>query len=66
MRTAAWHRLRDGTGWHEPGAARFDRTGASQTANRLIRRLWRIGCVVRAQPAGREAFRFRPGDRHMR
>jgi transposase len=51
MLTAAWHMLRDGTEWHDLGAAHFDRADASKTANRLIRRLQQIGYVVQAQPA---------------
>ena len=35
MLTAAWHMLRDGTEWHDLGAAHFDRADATKTANRL-------------------------------
>lgn len=52
MLTAAWHMLRDGTEWHDLGAAHFDRADASKTAHRLIRRLQQIGYVVQATPAG--------------
>uniref|UniRef100_E6PKN0 Transposase, IS110 family n=1 Tax=mine drainage metagenome TaxID=410659 RepID=E6PKN0_9ZZZZ len=51
MLTAAWHMLRDGTEWHDLGAAHFDRADATKTANRLIRRLQQIGYVVQATPA---------------
>lgn len=51
MLAAAWHMLRDGTEWHELGAAHFDRADATKTANRLIRRLQQIGYTVQAQPA---------------
>jgi transposase len=51
MLTAAWHMLRDGTEWHDLGAAHFDRADAAKTANRLIRRLQQIGYVVQATPA---------------
>ena len=50
MLTAAWHMLRDGTEWHDLGAAHFDRADASKTANRLIRRLQQIGYQVTAVP----------------
>jgi transposase len=50
MLTAAWHMLRDGTEWHDLGAAHFDRADAAKTANRLIRRLQQIGYVVQATP----------------
>ena len=46
MLTAAWHMLRDGTEWHDLGAAHFDRADAQKTANRLIRRLQQIGYNV--------------------
>ena len=51
MLTAAWHMLRDGTEWHDLGAAHFDRADATKTANRLIRRLQQIGYKVEAAPA---------------
>ena len=51
MLTAAWHMLRDGTEWHDLGAAHFDRADAAKTANRLIRRLQQIGYTVHAVPA---------------
>lgn len=51
MLTAAWHMLRDGTEWHDLGAAHFDRADASKTAARLIRRLQQIGYAVHAAPA---------------
>lgn len=51
MLTAAWHMLRDGTEWHDLGAAHFDRADATKTANRLIRRLQQIGYKVDATPA---------------
>jgi transposase len=51
MLTAAWHMLRDGTEWHDLGAAHFDRADATKTANRLIRRLQQIGYNVQATPA---------------
>ena len=51
MLTAAWHMLRDGTQWHDLGAAHFDRADAHKTANRLIRRLQQIGYTVQAVPA---------------
>jgi transposase len=51
MLTAAWHMLRDGTEWHDLGASHFDRADAAKTADRLIRRLQRIGYVVQATPA---------------
>lgn len=50
MLTAAWHMLRDGTVWHELGAAHFDRADAHKTATRLIRRLQQIGYAVQAPP----------------
>ena len=51
MLTAAWHMLRDGTEWHELGAAHFDRANAAKTANRLIQRLQQIGYAVQVTPA---------------
>lgn len=51
MLTAAWHMLRNGTEWHDLGAAHFDRADASKTANRLIRRLQQIGFAVQVTPA---------------
>jgi transposase len=51
MLTAMWHMLRDGTEWHDLGAAHFDRADAQKTAIRLIRRLQQIGYVVSATPA---------------
>jgi transposase len=51
MLTAAWHMLRDGTEWHDLGAAHFDRADAQKTANRLIRRLQQIGYSVQVTPA---------------
>jgi transposase len=51
MLTAAWHMLRDGTEWHDLGAAHFDRADAAKTANRLIRRLQQIGYAVQVTPA---------------
>ena len=33
MLTAIWHMLRDGTEWHDLGAAHFDRADAHKTAN---------------------------------
>jgi hypothetical protein len=51
MLTAAYHMLRDGTEWHDLGAAHFDRAEPKKTANRLIRRLQQIGYVVTAEPA---------------
>ncbi|UJB67432.1 IS110 family transposase [Acidovorax sp. YS12] len=51
MLTAAWHMLKDGTEWHDLGAAHFDRADAEKTANRLIRRLQQIGYTVQVAPA---------------
>jgi transposase len=51
MLTAVWHMLRNGTEWHDLGAAHFDRADASKTAARLIRRLQQIGYTVQATPA---------------
>lgn len=51
MLTAAWHMLRNGTEWHDLGAAHFDRTDAHKTAARLIRRLQQIGYAVIPAPA---------------
>lgn len=51
MLTAAWHMLRNGTEWHDLGAAHFDRNDAAKTAARLIRRLQQIGYTVNAAPA---------------
>jgi transposase len=51
MLTAAWHMLRNGTEWHDMGAAHFDRADAHKTANRLIRRLQQIGFTVQVSPA---------------
>jgi transposase len=51
MLTAAWHMLRNGTEWHELGAAHFDHADAHRTAQRLIRRLQQIGYAVHATPA---------------
>ena len=48
MLTAAWHMLRNGTEWRELGAAHFDRADATNTANRLSRRLQQIGYKVEA------------------
>jgi hypothetical protein len=46
MLTAAWHMLKDDSGWHEPGATHFDRADATSIANRPIRRLQQIGHQV--------------------
>lgn len=51
MLTAAWHMLRNGTEWHDLGAAHFDRADAHKTATRLIRRLQQIGYAVQLTPA---------------
>lgn len=51
MLTAAWHMLRNGTEWHDLGAAHFDRADAHKTAHRLIRRLQQIGYAVQLTPA---------------
>ena len=51
MLTAAWHMLRNGTPWHDLGAAHFDRADAKKTAARLIRRLQQIGYAVQVTPA---------------
>lgn len=51
MLTAAWHMLRDGTQWHDLGAAHFDRADAQKTTNRLVRRLQEIGYAVQLTPA---------------
>jgi transposase len=51
MLAAAWHMLRDGTEWHDLGAAHFDRADAAKTANRLIRRLQQLGYTVQHTPA---------------
>ncbi|NTV88062.1 MAG: IS110 family transposase [Burkholderiaceae bacterium] len=51
MLTAAWHMLRNGTEWHDLGAAHFDRTDAHKTATRLVRRLQQIGYAVQLTPA---------------
>ena len=50
MLSAVWHMLRDGTVWHDLGAAHFDQADATKTANRLIRRLQQIGYTVHATP----------------
>ena len=50
MLTAAWHTLRNGSEWHEPDAAFFDRANAAKTANCLIRRLQHIGYHVTVVP----------------
>ena len=50
MLTAVWHMLRNGTQWHDLGAAHFDRADAAKTASRLIRRLQQIGYQVTAVP----------------
>ncbi|TAN56727.1 MAG: IS110 family transposase [Betaproteobacteria bacterium] len=50
MLTAAWHMLRNGTEWHDLGAAHFDRADAQKTATRLIRRLQQIGYTVQLTP----------------
>jgi transposase len=50
MLTAAWHMLRNGTEWHDLGAAHFDRSDAHKTATRLIRRLQQIGYTVQLAP----------------
>jgi transposase len=51
MLTAAWHMLRNGTEWHDLGAAHFDRADAAKTAARLIRRLQQIGYAVQVTPS---------------
>jgi transposase len=51
MLTAAWHMLRNGTEWHDLGAAHFDRADAHKTALRLVRRLQHIGYAVQLTPA---------------
>lgn len=50
MLSAVWHMLRDGTVWHDLGAAHFDQADATKTAHRLIRRLQQIGYTVYATP----------------
>ena len=50
MLTAIWHMLRDGTAWHDLGAAHFDRADAKKAATRLIRRLQQIGYAVQITP----------------
>lgn len=50
MLSAVWHMLRDGTVWHDLGAAHFNQANATKTANRLIRRLQQIGYTVHATP----------------
>lgn len=50
MLSAVWHMLRDGTVWHDLGAAHFNQADATKTANRLIRRLQQIGYTVHATP----------------
>jgi transposase len=50
MLTAIWHMLRDGTEWHDLGAAHFDRADAKKSATRLIRRLQQIGYTVQVTP----------------
>jgi hypothetical protein len=56
MLTVAWHMLREGTEWHDLGAAHFDRADATKTANRLIRRLHRSATPCR--PHQLECRRF--------
>lgn len=51
MLTAIWHMLRDGTEWHDLGAAHFDRADKQKTAQRLIRRLQEIGYTVQLNTA---------------
>jgi hypothetical protein len=43
--------LRNGTEWHDLGAAHFDRADAHKTVTRLIQRLQQIGYAVRITPA---------------
>jgi len=50
MLTAAWHMLREGTEWHDLGAAHFDRADATKTAHRLVQRLQQLGYTVQATP----------------
>lgn len=50
MLTAIWYMLRNGTEWHDLGAAHFDRANVHKTANRLIRRLQQIGYTVQITP----------------
>lgn len=50
MLSAIWHMLRDGTEWHDLGAAHFDRADTHKTATRLIRRLQQIGYAVQLTP----------------
>jgi len=50
MLTAVWHMLKNGTGWHDLGAAHFDRTNAARTAKKLVHRLQKIGYQVTAVP----------------
>jgi transposase len=52
MLTAVWHMLKDGTQWHDLGAAHFDRQNTTKTANRLIQRLELMGYQVTATPQG--------------
>lgn len=56
MLTAAWHRLRDGTEWHDLGATHFDRANAIKTAKCLIRRLGRSGTPCGPHRLGRLRF----------
>jgi transposase len=56
MLTAAWHMLRNGTEWHDLGAAHFDRADAHKTALRLVRRLQHIGYAVQLTPAWEVSF----------
>ena len=51
MLTAVWHMLRDGTEWHDLGAAHFDQANTQKVANRLLKRLQSIGYNVQITPA---------------
>ena len=50
MLTAAWHMLRDGTEWHDLGAAHFDRADRTKTVNRLLARLRQLGINAEVVP----------------
>lgn len=53
--TAAYHMLRDGTFYHEPGAHHFSGASLQHRAHRLVRQITRLGFTCVLTPASPEA-----------
>jgi transposase len=50
MLVAAFHMLRDGTTYHDLGAAHFDRAAKEKVTRRLVHRLSELGYAVELRP----------------